>query len=66
MEKTMLRIADIQTKGCSFDWEKLKELKENKVEFYNTPQKLDRDIRCMLACHYQKEVWRGSEHAIDP
>jgi hypothetical protein len=23
---------------------------------YNTPQKLDRGIRCMIACHTNKEV----------
>jgi len=34
MEKTMLRITEIQVKGCLFTWEKLKELKENKIEFW--------------------------------
>ena len=28
----MLRITDVQMKSCSFSWEKLKELKENRVE----------------------------------
>ena len=30
----MLNITDIQIKSCSFSWEKLKELKDNKVEFW--------------------------------
>jgi len=30
----MLRITDIQTKSCSFSWEKLNELKENRIEFW--------------------------------
>ena len=34
MERTMLRITDIQTKSCSFSWEKLNELKENRIEFW--------------------------------
>jgi putative transposase len=32
-------------------------------QFYNTPQKLDRGIRCMLACHPKKEARYGTEHA---
>ena len=30
----MLNITDIQIKSCSFSWEKLKELKDSKVEFW--------------------------------
>lgn len=30
---------------------------------YNSPQKLDSAIRCMLACRYTKEIWHGSKHA---
>ena len=30
---------------------------------YNTPQKLDRGIRCMLACHNRTEVWHDAQHA---
>lgn len=30
---------------------------------YNTPQKLDRGIRCMLACHTKKEARYGKKHA---
>jgi hypothetical protein len=33
-EKTMVSITDIHTKGCSFSWEKLREMKENKIEFW--------------------------------
>lgn len=31
-------------------------------DYYSSPQKLDRAIRCMLACRYQEEVWHG-KHA---
>jgi hypothetical protein len=30
---------------------------------YNTPQKLDRGIRCMLACHTKEEARYGKKHA---
>jgi len=30
---------------------------------YNSPQKLDSTIRCMLACRYRKEVRHGTKHA---
>ncbi|MFO7553577.1 MAG: DUF6538 domain-containing protein [Desulfobacterales bacterium] len=33
-----------------------------KLAKYNTPQKLDRGIRCMLACHPKKEAKYGAEH----
>jgi hypothetical protein len=32
-------------------------------ELYNTPQKLDKVIRCMLACHNKKEARYGKKHA---
>jgi DNA gyrase/topoisomerase IV subunit B len=36
------------------------------IENYNTPQKLDKVIRCMLACHTKKEVRYGTKHAEGP
>jgi CheY-like chemotaxis protein len=33
---------------------------------YNTPQKLDRGIRLMLACHIKKETEYGKEYSEDP
>ena len=30
----MLNITDIQITSCSFSWEKLNELKDNKIEFW--------------------------------
>jgi len=33
---------------------------------YNTPQKLDKGIRWMLACHTKKEGGYGKEHAESP
>jgi len=30
---------------------------------YNTPQKLDKGIRWMLACHTEKEARYGKKHA---
>jgi hypothetical protein len=30
---------------------------------YNTPQKLDKAIRWMLACHTMKEARYGNKHA---
>jgi len=35
-------------------------------EGYNTPQKLDKGIRWMLACHIKKERRYGKEHSENP
>jgi nucleoside-diphosphate-sugar epimerase len=36
------------------------------IDKYNTPQKLDKGIRWMLACHTKKEDGYGKEHAKGP
>ncbi len=33
---------------------------------YNTPQKLDKGIRWMLACHTKKEARYGTKHEEEP
>jgi hypothetical protein len=51
MERTMLRITEIQVKSCSFSWEKLKELKENKIEFWAADRKI------YLITHTGEKTW---------
>jgi hypothetical protein len=34
IERNMLNVTEIQIKGCSFSWEKLRELKESGIEFW--------------------------------
>jgi hypothetical protein len=36
------------------------------IDLYNTPQKLDKGIRWMLACHPRKETRYGQEYAKGP
>ena len=37
-----------------------------RLEKYNTPQKLDKGIRWMLACHIKKERQYGKDHSENP
>ena len=39
--------------------------KKKTEEVYNTPQKLDRDIRWMIACQNSKEGWQDGKEAKD-
>jgi len=67
----------IDLKGISIDKYKVilkttelipswKVLEEDIDKNYNTPQKLDKGIRWMLACHSKKEARNGKEHTKGP
>ena len=65
MERTMLRITDIQVKSCSFSWDKLRELKENKIEFWAADgltrlrilEADEKDGKIYLVTHTGEKTW---------
>ena len=65
MESTILRITEIQMKSCSFNWEKLKELKENRIEFWAADgltrlrilEADEKDRKIYLVTHTGEKTW---------
>ena len=61
----MLRITEIEAKSCSFSWEKLRELKEYRVEFWAADGltrlrilELDeKDRKIYLVTHTGEKTW---------
>ena len=65
LEKTMLKTTDIQIKSSSFNWEKLKELKENRIEFWAADgltrlrilEADEKDRKIYLVTHTGEKTW---------